>query len=350
MVATRGRMATVGAATALLVGAGTGCASEYDGADLETSSPAGFEASPSYIGEVVDFTASDSYRYSMTFSFDMGGQSVDAELATGAFDGERSQMDMDLGAMLEEMGAGLGEEMPAELVDADLTMQQITDTDAVYIRAPFFTALTDAMGDASDVSLTPSGELFDVYEQLGDGWGRVDLDTFGDVLPAEAQQAMSGGQTTDPRVFLDLLRETADVEELGTDEIDGVEVQGLSAEVDLGDLMAASGTDPDALAEAAGGDELVDLESFTFPLEVWIDGEDRIRRIEFTFGADSFADLAAESGEDLGDMPSELAGFSVGMTMDFTDYGDGSIEVEVPEDAVDITDDFVAAYEDLAGG
>jgi hypothetical protein len=38
------------------------------------------------------------------------------------------------------------------------------------------------------------------------------------------------------------------------------------------------------------------------------------------------------------------------MTMDFTDYGDGSIEIDVPEDAVDITDDFVAAYEDLAGG
>jgi hypothetical protein len=349
MAATGGGLVAVGAA-ALLIGAGAGCAQEYDGgADLETAAPAGFEASASYIGEAVDLSTSDAYRYSMSFSFDLGGQSMDAELATGAFDGERSQIDMDFGALFEELGSGMGEEIPDELADADLTMHQVVDTDALYIRAPFFATMSEQMADG-DVSLTPGSEIFDVFGALGDDWGRVDLDAFGDVLPPEAQQAITGGQSTDPRVFLDLLRETDDVEDLGTDEIDGVEVHGLAAEVDFGDLMQAAGTDPDDMASGAAGATLDDLDSLTFPLEVWIDGDDRIRRIDFTFGADSFADLAEESGEDVGDMPSELEDFSIGMTMDFTDYGDSSISIDVPEDAVDITDDFVAAYDDLGGG
>lgn len=352
MAATGGRLVAVGAA-ALLVGAGAGCAQEYDGADLETASPIAFEATPSYVGEAVDLSSSDAYRYSMTFSFDLGGRSMEAELATGSFDGERSQMDMDLGALLEEMGAGLGEEMPVELSDTDLTMQQVTDTDAVYIRAPFFSALSELTeGGAGELEISPAG-VYGVFAELGDDWGRVDLEAFGDALPPEAQQVLSGGQSADPQLFLDLLRETDEVTELGTDEIDGVEVRGLAAEVDFGDLMAAAGTDLDDLGEVVdgtGNSELDDLDAFTFPLEVWIDGDDRIRRIDYSVGADSFGELAEENGEDLGDMPSELEDFSVGMTMDFTDYGDSSIEISPPDDSIDITDDFVAAYEDLGGG
>jgi hypothetical protein len=351
--ATGGRLVAVGAAAALLVGAGAGCATEYDGgADLVTADPGNFEASPGYVADVVDASSSDSYRYTMSFSFNMGGQSLDAELATGAVDGERSQVDMDFGALFEEMGSGFGEDLPPELVEADLTMQQITDTGAIYIRAPFFSAIAEQAereGEVIDMTSEPGGELLEVYSQLGDSWGRVDLDALGDVLPSEAQQALGGGQNGDPRVFLDMLRETAAVEELGIDEIDGVEVQGLAADVDLGDLMAASGTDPADLSVDTGSGS-IDMASFSFPLEVWIDRDDRVRRIDFTFGADAFADLAEESGEDVGDMPSELDDFSIGMTMDFSDYGDDSISIDTPSDAVDITDEFVAAYDELYGG
>jgi hypothetical protein len=348
MAATGSRLVAVGAA-ALLVGAGAGCAQEYDGADLETASPIGFEATPSYVGAAVDLSSSDPYRYSMTFSFDLGGQSTNAELATGAFDGERSQMDMDLSALFENMGAGLGEEIPDELADADLTVQQVTDTDALYIRAPYFAALGDLFAsEGGDIVEASGGALFDVLSQLGDDWGRVDLEVFGDALPPEAQQVLSGGQGTDPRRFLDVLRETDDVEDLGTDVIDGVEVHGLAARVDFGDLMEAAGTG--GMTESVGGSELDDLGSLGFPLEVWIDGDEHIRRIGYSYDAETFGELAEESGDDVSDLPSELRDFSVGMTMDFTDYGDGSIEISPPEGAIDITDDFVAAYEDMAGG
>jgi hypothetical protein len=226
-------------------------------------------------------------------------------------------------------------------------MEQVTDGEAIYLRAPFFAALTGSIPE-SELDDDAGGALFDIYDRLGDDWGRIDIDALGDVLPSEAQQALGGGQNGDPRVFLDMLRDTEQVEDLGTDEIDGDEVHGLAADVDLGDLLKASGTDPD---DIGGGttDETGDLTAFSFPLEVWIDGDDHVRRIDFTFGADSFADLAEGSGADIGEMPGELGDFSMGMTMDFTDYGDDSISIEPPDDAVDITDDFVAAYEDLTG-
>jgi hypothetical protein len=343
--ATGGRWVAIGAAAALLVGAGAGCAEESDG-DLVAAKPIDFAASPEYVASVVDASRDDSYRYGMTFSFGMGGQDLDAQLATGEVDGERSHMELDFGALFEQMGSGIGEEVPSELADADLTMEQVTDGEAIYLRAPFFAALTESLpqSELDDAG----GALFDIYDQLGDGWGRIDIDALGDVLPTEAQQALGGGQNADPRLFLDMVRDTENVEDLGTDEIDGVEVHGLAADVDLGDLLKASGTDPD---DIGGGttDEVGDLTAFSFPLELWIDGDDHVRRIDFTFGADSFADLAEDSGADIGEMPGELGDFSVGMTMDFTDYGADDISIETPGDAVDITDDFVAAYEDLTG-
>ena len=36
---------------------------------------------------------------------------------------------------------------------------------------------------------------------------------------------------------------------------------------------------------------------------------------------------------------------SLGMAMDFTDYGDESIVIEIPDDAVDITDEYLALIE-----
>jgi hypothetical protein len=332
--ATGGRWVAIGATAALLVGAGAGCAQESDG-DLVAAKPIEFAASPDYVASVVDASRSTSYRYSMSFSFDMGGQSVDADLATGEVDGERSHMEMDFGALFREMGSGLGDEVPtSELADADLTMEQVTDGEAIYLRAPFFAALTDIVPE-SELDDDAGGALFDIYGQLGDGWGRIDIDALGDVLPAEAEQALGGGQNANPQVFLDMLRDTEKVEDLGTDEIDGDEVHGL-------------GTDPD---DVGGGttDAVGDLTAFSFPLEVWIDGDDHVRRIDFTFGADSFADLAEDSGADVGEMPDELGDFSVGMTMDFADYGADDISIEAPGDAVDITDDFVAAYEEITG-
>jgi hypothetical protein len=345
--ASGGRRVGIGAAAVLLLGAGAGCAQESD-ADLVTATPANFEASPGYVAGVVQAAESDTYRYSMSFSFAIGGQSFDADVASGAYDGERSQMETDLGAMVQAMGEGFGEDVPGSLADADLTMEQIVDRDTIYIRAPFFSNLSDLLPNGG-LSSSAGGAMFDVYDQLGDGWGKVDVDALGDVLPDEAEAALAGGQNGSPQVYLDLLAQTDDVDDLGTDEIDGDEVHGLAAQVDFGDLLKAAGTDPDQLDGGAASDVIGNMASMTFPLEVWVDGDDHVRRIEFSFTPETFGEIAEDQGGDAGDITDAMGDFSMDMTMDFEDYGDDSISVEPPSDAVDVTDDFVAAYQDMFG-
>jgi hypothetical protein len=155
------------------------------------------------------------------------------------------------------------------------------------------------------------------------------------VAPGEAAGSLGGGQAYDPQVFLEMIRSSESAEELGTDEIDGVAVNGIAAEVSMADMLEAQGVSPEDLA--GGGEEIAGM---TFPMEVWVDADDLIRRIHYTFDDESLTDLGGAGGTP--------AMGGVSMTMDFLDYG-GDITVEVPsgDEVVDITDDFVAGYESM---
>jgi hypothetical protein len=350
-------MAMVGA---LLVGASAGCASEYEGADLETGEPVAFAATPGYVGEAIDASMDEAYRFRVSMSFSMGPDSFDTEVAAGAADGVKRQTTTDFGELFGHTASFAREGLPPELVDADLAMEQVTDGEAIYIRAPFIATMADvaqSSGTFPDAGSRPGGALFEVLDQVGDGWARVDLGALGDVLPAEAQQAITGGQSTNPDAFLDMLRSTGKVEDLGTDEIDGVTVHGLAADVELSEMLEVQGVDPDPFEESLG-DALPGatevLDASELPMQVWVDDGNLIRRISFTLGGESFTDVAEDVAQEMGEPLSdddldELAGFRLSSTMDFTDYGDASISIEPPDGAVDITDDFVAVYDDLDG-
>jgi hypothetical protein len=345
------RSLAVGTAAALVLAAG--CAQQSDH-DLETAQPAGFSATPGYVGKVIDASSSKTYRYKMSFSFGMGGQSVDADLATGAYDGERSQTKIDYAQLFDAMGQGLGEPLPSGLdKNADLTMEQVTDGKTIYIRAPFFSAMKDALPSGS-LDDQAGGAIFDVFDQLGDHWGKVDVAGLGDVLPDQAEAALAGGQSADPKIYLDMLRDTGHVSDLGTKTIDGVQAHGLAAQVDFGDLMKAAGTDPSQLPGGSASKVAGAMASMTFPLEVWVDRDDHVRRLGFSFTPETFSKALGEQGDggesEPGDVPDELSGFEIGMTMDFSDYGDDSIKVATPSDAVDITDEFASALQDSTGG
>lgn len=347
------RLAAIGGAAALLVGAGCGDDADKadDGKDITSdgeSGQTGFAATPGYLQRVVDQSADTAYRFEMDANFSLGGAPIEIDgLATGEFDGIRQHLTMDMGAMFDGMMGQLGggEELPEEmegLLDGDMTIETVTDTDAMYMRAPFFSSM---FGNVPADEVGEAGDLLNAFTSMGDGWGKVDLSELGDVLPGEAASALGGGQTYDPQVFLDMIKGSEGVEELGSDEIDGVSVNGLAADVSMAEMLEAQGMDG-ATAGAEG------LEDMTFPIEVWIDGEDQIRRVSFTFDGESLADAAEEAGEDIDDMDigSEMDAFEFGMTMDFTDYGDESIEVTVPsgDEVVDITEDFVEGYESLS--
>ena len=350
------RLAALGTAAALLVS--IGCGSDADKADdggagdsggeagdSGSGSPAGFEASPGYLSRVIDETSGEAYRFEVGMDLGFGGETIDfgGPIATGEFDGTRQHMLMDMGVMFEGMAGQFGgaEEVPSELTGGDMSVEYVIDTDAMYIRAPFFATAFGSVPAGTD--LGEAGGLLESFGSLGESWGRVELGALGDTLPSEAASALGGGQTFDPQLFLDMLSDAEGVEELGTEEIGGETVNGLAAEVSMTDLLGAQNIDPEDLGPEAEG-----MSDLSFPLEAWIDGDDQIRRITFSFDSESFADVTEESGQDFAELDA-LGDMSFGTTIDFSDYGDESISVDVPagDDVVDITDSFVSGFESL---
>jgi len=344
------RLAALGGAAALLLG--TACGDDdADQADDETSGveldgpgsegaadPAGFEATPGYLSKVVEESTGQSYRYEMTMSMDIGGEPLDfgGPIATGEFDGTRNHMQMDMGVMFDAVMDSMGgsEDLPAGMDFGDMTVEYVTDTDAMYIRAPFFGAMLGEVPPGAAGELGEAGGLVDAFGSLGDGWGRVDLSAMGDVLPGEAAGSLGGGQAYDPAVFLEMVRQSESAEELGSDEIDGEPVNGIAAEVSMAEMLEAQGMGPEDLGSGAEG-----MAGMTFPIEVWVGEDDLIRRLSYSFDEETLSDLGGADATGMG---------GVSATMDFLDYGD-SFEVEVPTDdeVVDITDAFVAGYESL---
>lgn len=347
------RLMALSGALALLVGAG--CAEEADQADdgpdeVETDTQegveesGGFEASTGFLSKLVDDTDNQSYRYSMTMEMSMGGQSIDfgGPIATGEYQDGRQYMRMDMGAMFEgimgSMGGSGGEALPPGMTGDDMVIEYLVDAETMYMRAPFFATMFGSMPPGTD--LGEAGGLVEAFGALGDGWGKIDIAALGDVAPGEAAGALGGGQSFDPSIFLDMIRDAEGVEELGTDEIDGEQVTGLAAEVSMVDMLEVQGLSPEDLGPGTEG-----MSDLTFPLEVWVDGDEQLRRINFTFDEEAFGDIAESQGEDPGEI-AEMGGVGMTMSMDFSDWGDDSISVEAPtSDVVDITDDFVQGYE-----
>jgi len=319
------RLAATALASALLLGFVACGGDDDDGSDgistTKDGKPEGFAASPGFLKKVVDETDGESFRYSATV--DMGGLlgsgsgsgSSDTPLLTGETDGELQSMHMDLSAAFGALGEAGGEDL-GSLGDA-FKMDTVIDGDTMYIHAPFFASMGALGGDGADD-----------LKVLADGWGKVDLKALGDV----GASGFDTSQSMDPKVFLDLLRESGKVKELGTDTIDGVKVTGLSAEVNFGELAKSQNLDSNQLGDVG------DLSDMTFPLEVWVDGEGLLRRLSFSFDMESMAKAIDEAGEDSESL-GNLGGMEYGMTMDFTDYGD-DIEIDVPDDATDVTEAF----------
>lgn len=347
------RQVTVAAAlVAALVGGA--CAREADGPDAAVGGDVGeFAASERYLAGVAAATEGSTYRMSMDMTMvgedSGGGFEVGGTFMTGEVDGDRSSMSMDMHDMYADMADQFpaGEAPPDAFLDADLTMEVITDGTTGYLRAPYFAALGEMALDAG-ATRDDLGPLADIAA-LGDEWGSIDL---AEVSASEVASA-AGGQTSDPRVFLDLMAEGTDVHELGTESIDGVETRGLGATITFADLLESQGTDVDDLRDDMVPDDVGSVPdefdgaldamfALEIPVEAWIDGDDRVRRVVLDMRMTELFERMAEATDE----QMEEGGLTITMTMDFTDYGDDTIAIEVPTDAVDVTDEFRALVED----
>lgn len=262
------------------------CAQEAEDQSLDTDrSPAGADADASPISALraaPDLAAdAGSARFEMVVAIDSPEGELEM-LATGGYEGDRMSMEMDLGTMLSGLAEATGESIPPGF---DEPMQIVFDGELAYVRMPMLDMLT---GTSGWLSASP--------EDLGQQ-GSLGL----------------GGAASSPTQVLETLRGVADdVEELGAEDVRGVETTRYRATVDFEDVLAGV---PDEQREQmqAQLDQLGGADIDSLPVEVWIDGDGLARRLEMAL-------------EDTGAMG---APGSVTLTIDLFDYGQ-PFSVEVP--------------------
>ena len=164
-------------------------------------------------------------------------------------------------------------------------------------------------------------------EALGSEWVKFDLQTIGEEMGVDIEQLMQMGQSN-PAEQLKYLRAMADLEELGTETIDGVETTHYKGVVDMRKY-------PDTLPEAERAeartmvDKIIELTgSATTPTEVWIDDDHLVRRQKVTVEQKQPAEAESE------------------MDIRYTDFGK-QVDIQAPEGAKDITE---LARKGAAGG
>lgn len=311
---------------------------EIDGGGGQTDGGTGgtgaFAATAEFLKESATRSADVSHRIEARIGL---GEVADGAppAMTGEIDGANSHLRMDLGVILEQVSAGMGLGDVGDVFgDTDMTMETLTDGETMYIRAPFFAALGDMM--PTGTSAPGASEL----AGLGDGWGSVSIDELGEVLPEDVAASIAGQQSFNPRAAVEMMENTEGVEDLGTQEIDGVTQHGLRAQVTFADLVRTSGSDPETFAEAAStgsSEEVIDeLLQTRMPIEVWIDDAGYLRTLSYTLPMGDIVD--AVGGGDLG-----LDEADIVYAISFSDYG-GDFTFEFPAEATDITSAFAEIY------
>ncbi|MEO6987370.1 MAG: hypothetical protein ABI239_01845 [Aquihabitans sp.] len=190
-----------------------------------------------------------------------------------------SRISMDMSSMFGAMGTEEG--MPA---DAGI-MEMIVDGDTTYMKS----------------------SLFGMFGDDSKPWMKI---------PTADQDSLTSGAPSDPNQFLDFLKNSgSDVEELGTEEVRGVETTHVRTVLDMEDIMANASAEEQAEMQEqldSMGSSLPEI-----PVEAWVDADGMIRRFTMTFDASSL-------GED------ELDGMSMEFTIEMYDFGE-PVDIQIPD-------------------
>lgn len=204
---------------------------------------------------------------------------AEGEIDTAA---KRSHITMDMGDLLSMLG------------ETDGTIEMIIDGDDAYLRSDLYRDLagTDAEwlhANASDLS----------------------------------GQDLAGAPQGDPTKLLSFLEQAGgEVEEVGTEQVRGVETRHLRTDVDLAHL--AESVSPEEAADLRDSLDQLGLpegSTLTLPTDVWVDEDGMVRKFEMVF---DFSQLASGSEE------GELLG-STKMTMSYElwDFGE-PVDIQIP--------------------
>lgn len=174
-----------------------------------------------------------------------------------------------------------------------------------------------------DLSVYMRSSIFDQAMPSGKEWLLIDIADAGRRMGIDFQSLM-GGNMSDPAQMLDQLRAvSSEVEDLGSEEIDGVDTTHYRATIDYDRYVklvkpaerARARTSIENLKAMLGSDEE--------EVEVWVDSDHLVRRIAETF------DYSVPDGGDV----------AMSMQIGFTDFGK-EVDVEIPpaDDVLDASD------------
>lgn len=138
--------------------------------------------------------------------------------------------------------------------------------------------------------------------QMGGGkpWIEMDLDSFYEQQYGMSYSEMQGGASTDPTQQLEYLRGVSgSVEQVGKEEVRGVQTTHYRAVVDLEKAFAKTGAGNtseayDQMVQQMGTGEV--------PVDVWIDEQDRVRRYRMDMEMNVPAGQPAQGGDTVGEM------------------------------------------------
>lgn len=160
----------------------------------------------------------------------------------------------------------------------------------------------------------PEAELFgDIFAEplqmksIGDTawmkWGLLDMfsGSEGKWIETPAEDENLSGGAVSPAEILDLLRgASGEVTDLGTETIRGVETTHFQMVLDLEDYAQGLSVEEAAEVQAMAG------EVGAMPLDVWVDADGLLRRLEMTMSADSISGAMGPTDEFEGSMWYEL--------------------------------------------
>ena len=252
-------------------------------------------------------TGAGSSRVDFAVSMTIGGEEL-AFAGEGEFDygAQRGRLTYDMSSFF----ASFGEAPPDAFGDGK--MEVVFDGLVFYVGFPQGSAIEEELGE-------------------GKRWMRIDLEQIGEEAGVDLGALMRLNQS--PIDQLRLLYAASDsVEELGTEEVRGVETTRYRAQVDFGRAL-------DATLDESGleGEEREALErqlrslkdesglDAPIPIDLWLDGDGLLRRLVL--------DLAAPEGQELA--------MTMTMTMELYDFGvEVDVEAPAPGTYVDLTDTF----------
>lgn len=307
------RSIVVAAATAALVAGGCGLRSEVAGrATVEVVANAGFLAA-SAERTVGAGTGRFELTMDVTVPAEAGLSGPLLITGEGAFDSDagRASLRMDLSAMADalraageggEVGGGLEQPGASGFGEVfgeafDEPMEVVVDGEDVYVRMPLLAMLGAGEGE----------------------WVTADAGLTGG--PALGLPGSTATGAVDPTALLEFLRGAAGgVQTIGTEDVRGVSTTRLRAELTVDDILRRSTPEQrDRVQAAIDGMDLEAAGLDRFPMDVWVDGQGLVRRLQTSYGG-----AAADGG-------------TVTLTVEWFDFGtEVDIRVPAPEDVVDL--------------